>query len=282
MLLSRTRRALDRAVRTRVAGPDYAEIHERLWDAPGERWFSPGDPIWRVHGDPSMYIGGLRALLLQSLHPVAMQAVVDHSSYRADPWGRLQSISRFIGDTTMGTIPDAERAIATVRHVHDFVTGAMPDGTPYEANDPHLLAWVHVAEIDSFLTAHQAYGAHALTAAEQDTYVEQCALVATRLGVLDPPTTVSALRKRIIAFSPELARTPGAEAAADLLLRHPPLPVVARPAYRVLADAAVGLLPAWARARLRLTYRPLADGLLTRPLAAGAMRTLRWAFAAGP
>jgi len=170
-VIEKARRTLNEAVRARVAGDDFAEAHLRIWHSPGERWFSPTDPIWRVHNDTSMYIAGIRALLMQSLHPVAMQAVAEHSGYLGDPWGRLQRTSRFIATTTMGTIADAEQMIAKVRHVHQFVKGVTPDGTPYEADDPHLLMWIHVAEIESFLVAHQVFGAHPLTDAEADTYV---------------------------------------------------------------------------------------------------------------
>ncbi len=281
-MIDRTRQAINRAVRRKVAGEDFAEEHVRIWHTPGERWFAAGDPIWRVHQDTSMYIGGIRALLLQSLHPVAMQAVSEHSGYRTDPWGRLQNTARFIATTTYGTIPDAEQAIARVRHVHEFVKGVTPSGEPYEAGDPHLLLWVHVAEIESFLLAHQAYGMHPLHGAEIDRYVEQTTLVAHKLGVVDPPRTKAELDRVLLNYRFELVRTPAAAEAADLLLHHPQLPAFSKPAYSVLASAALSLLPGWARARLRLPYRPNSEMLLARPLAIAAMKTLRWAFASDP
>ena len=111
-----------------------------------------------------MFIGGIRAVLLQTMHPAAMQAVADHSGYRGDMWGRLARTSQFLAVTTFGTIDHAEQAIRAVRTIHERVTGTMPDGTPYAASDPHLLAWVHAAEVDSFLLAHQTYGARPLDA----------------------------------------------------------------------------------------------------------------------
>lgn len=280
-ILSSTRQAINRAVRSKVGGDDFAEIHLQIWHTEGERWFTAADPIWRVHNDTSMYIGGMRALLLQSLHPVAMQAVSKHSGYRSDPWGRLQRTARFIAATTFGTISDAERAIAKVKHVHTFITGVAPDGTPYEATDPRLLRWVHIAEIESFLLAHQAFGARPLTDAECDTYVAQTAEVATRLGVIDPPTTRSELDSALMSYRRELNRTPAAVEAANLLLHHPPLPAFSQPGYQMMVIGALSLLPPWARARLRLPYRPMTE-VLARPLAITAMKTLRWAFNSDP
>jgi len=281
-LLTTARRALNQAVRSKVAGDDFAEVHDRIWNAPGERWFTAEDPIWRVHNDTSMFIGGIRALLLQSLHPVAMQAVAEHSGYRGDPWGRLQRTSRFLATTTMGTVADAEQTIAKVRHVHEFVKGVTPAGDPYEAGDPHLLKWIHLAEIDSFLASHQAFGATPLTDAEADVYIAQTTLVAEKLGVVDPPRTVAELDQALMSYRLELVRTPAAVEAAQLLLHEPPLPLLSRPAYRTLAAGAVSLLPAWAMARLRLPHQPVTELLITRPQAGAAMRTLRWAFAYDP
>ncbi|MCP3989662.1 MAG: DUF2236 domain-containing protein, partial [Actinomycetia bacterium] len=124
-------------------------------DDPG--LFGPGSVAWRVHAESSMLIGGLRALLLQTLHPLALAGVADHSVYRQDPWGRLHRTARFIGATTYGNTATAEQIITRIRAIHAQVTGVAPDGTPYEANDPHLLLWVHITEIDSFLRAYDRY-----------------------------------------------------------------------------------------------------------------------------
>ena len=107
----------------RVAGPEGAKRRERVHDAEGPRWFPDGAPIRRVHGDASMFIGGIRALLLQSLHPLAMAGVADHSGFQGDPWGRLQRTSYFLAVTTFGTAADAERMVASVRKVHETVVG---------------------------------------------------------------------------------------------------------------------------------------------------------------
>ena len=151
-----------------------------------------------------MFVGGIRAVLLQTLHPAAMTAVAEHSGYRGDMWGRLARTSRFIAVTTFGTADDAQRAVDAVRAIHERVTGTLPDGTPYAASDPHLLLWVHVAEIDSFLLAHQTYGRRPLDQAGRDEYVAQTAEVARRLGVVDPPTTEAELAAALAEFRPEL------------------------------------------------------------------------------
>lgn len=263
---------------TRVAGPDGERHRDRIHGRPGPRWFEPGSPIIEVHADASMFVGGIRALLLQSLHPAAMRAVSEHSGYRGDMWGRLARTSRFLAVTTFGHVEDAEQAVAAVRSIHDRVRGTMPDGTPYAASDPHLLAWVHVAEVDSFLRAHRAYGARPLDQAGRDTYVAQTAEVARRLGVVDPPTTEAALAELLAAYRPELRGTPEAREAVFRLLVLPPLPVAARLPYAALTAAAVGLMPRWSRLPLRLPWLPVTERTLVPVLGKGMTGTIRWAL----
>ena len=280
--VSRIRAGLTKAVRGPVAGDRFAEHHAQIWHTPGPRWFAEGDPIWTVHSDIAMLIGGIRALLLQSLHPVAMLGVTDHSDFRDDPLGRLQRTSRYITVTTFGTITDAERAIARVRGIHRRVRGVVPDsvpgaaGRPYRADDPDLLLWVHAAEIDSFLSAHRAFGAEPLDRAGYDRYVAQTRVVAERLGVVDPPDSVDALHQVIEGFRPQLSRGPGSDDVIDLLLRRPPITGPTGPGYRVLAAGAVSLLPAWTRSQLGLRA---ADRLPVRPAAGALTRLLRWGLA---
>jgi uncharacterized protein (DUF2236 family) len=262
----------------RVAGPDGAVHAERIHRRPGPRWFEAGSPITRVHGDASMFIGGIRALLLQSLHPAAMRGVAEHSGYRGDMWGRLARTSRFIAVTTFGTADDAELAVASVRAIHDRVVGTMDDGTPYSASDPHLLAWVHVAEVDSFLRAHTVYGKEPLVGADRDRYVAQTAEVARRLGVIDPPTTEAELAEALTAYRPELRGTPEAREAVSYLLFRPALPLIARAPYGVLVAAAVGLMPRWTRRPLRLPWLPVSERTVVRALGGIATGTIRWAM----
>ncbi|SDP42287.1 Uncharacterized conserved protein, DUF2236 family [Pedococcus dokdonensis] len=273
------RKQLASALRSRVAGKDAQVKAERIWGAKGPRWFTPDDPIWRVHADAAMFPGGIRALLLQSLHPMAMAGVAGHSGYKGDPWGRLQRTSEFLATTTFGTIEHAEEQIARVRSIHERVRGKAEDGRPYSASDPHLLAWVHATEADSFLTAYQRYAVQPLTDAEADRYVEQSGLVAAALGVVEPPTTVEALAATIDAYRPELQSTAAARDAARFLLVHPPLPLAAKPGYAALAAGAVAMLPRWARRPLRLPWLPVTERLVGRPLGGVATSTVRWAMA---
>ena len=259
---------------TRIAGPDGYEARSRIHDTPGPRWFPPGSPIRRVHGDASTFVGGLRSLLLQSLHPLAMAGVAGHSGYRGDPWGRLARTSTFLAFTTYGTADDAQEMIDRVRAVHDRVRGRAPDGRPYRASDPHLLRWVHVAEADSFLRAHQRYGERPLTPDEADEYVAQAGRVALALGAEQVPQTVRELEDAIDEFRPELEAGEQARDTAAFLLHEPPLPWAARLGYAPIAWGAVHLMPPWARAELGI------DGWTARALgpAGGALatRAVRW------
>ncbi len=273
-VLAPLRTRLAHALRSRVAGDDADTEAARIWGAAGPRWFGPQDAIWRVHADAAMFVGGLRALLLQSLHPLAMAGVAGHSGYKSDPWGRLQRTSRFIATTTFSTADNAEAAIEGVRRVHERVRGRAPDGRAYRASDPHLLAWVHAAEADSFLSTFQAYGPGRLTEPECDEYVAQTGQIARALGVLDPPTTLAGLRETLASFRGELAATDAAREAADFLLREPPLPLAARPGYAMLAAGAVADLPGWVRDELRLTRVPGVG----RPLGVISAGLVRWAL----
>jgi uncharacterized protein (DUF2236 family) len=262
----------------RVAGPDGPRRRERIQTAEGPRWFAADRPIRRVHGDASMFVGGLRAMLLQSLHPLAMAGVAAHSGYRGDPWGRLQRTSHFLAVTTFGSAADADAMVAHVRQIHTRVTGTAPDGRPYSASDPHLLKWVHVAEVDSFLRAHQRYGAEPLNPADCDGYVADTARVAEALGVIDPPVTVGELREQLDSYRPELTGTPEARSAARFMLLHPPVPLIFRVAYPALGAAAVGLLPVWARRPLWLPYLPVTEAVAGRAAGELFTRTVRWAM----
>ena len=229
-----------------------------------------------------MFIGGIRALLLQSLHPLAMAAVAGHSDYRGDPWGRLQRTSYFLAVTTFGRASDAQEAIGRVRAIHQRITGTAPDGRPYAAADPHLLTWVHIAEADSFLRAHAHFGAQPLDQAGRDGYVADLAGIGAALGVPDPPRTEAELAARITRYQAELAATAQAREAARFLLLKPPLPLLARAPYTVLAAAAVSLLPGWARRPLRLPLLPVTEAAVVRPAGHAMIHAVRWAITAPP
>ena len=277
-LLEEVRSRIGARLFARVAGPEGPDRRDRIHGTPGPRWFDEDRPIRRVHGDASMFVGGLRALLLQSLHPLAMAGVAAHSGFRGDPWGRLARTSHFLAVTTFGTADDAAAMVRRVRAIHDRVVGTAPDGRPYAASDPHLLRWVHVAEVDSFLAAHQRYGAAKLDAQGRDGYVADTARVAEEIGVLNPPRTEAELQAVLAEYRPELKGTPAAREAARFLLLNPPLPVVARPPYGVIAAAAVSLLPWWARRGLYLPYLPVTEAVVVRTAGEGITRTIRWAM----
>ncbi|MEV5158829.1 oxygenase MpaB family protein [Streptomyces sp. NPDC053728] len=270
------------AVFALVAGPEGTENRARIHGAPGPRWFDSDRPVRTVHGDASMFIGGLRALLLQSLHPLAMAAVAAHSGYRGDPWGRLQRTSTFLAVTTYGTAADAQSAVDRVRAVHERVQGRSPCGEPYHASDPHLLGWVHAAEVDSFLVAHQRYGAHTLDDAGLDAYVADTARVAEALGIVDPPRSYTQLSAVLAAYRPELRSTRQAREAARFILHHPPLPLAVRPFYAILAANAVSALPPWARTALRLRQSALVPRACVQPAGHLITRTIRWALPPAP
>jgi uncharacterized protein (DUF2236 family) len=261
----------------KVAGPQGPKRRDRIHSADGARWFADDRPIRRVHADATMFVGGLRALLLQSMHPLAMAGVAGHSDYRDDPWGRLQRTSYFLAVTTFGPANDAEQAVERVRSVHQRVNGTAADGRPYAASDPHLLRWVHVAEVDSFLAAYQRYAREPLDAAERDGYVADAAVVARALGVIDPPTTQAELTDELARFRPELRGTTEARTAARFLLLRPPLPAPVRVPYAALSAAAVGLMPAWTRWPLRLPYLPATEATLGRLAGRGVIAGIRWA-----
>jgi uncharacterized protein (DUF2236 family) len=228
-----------------------------------------------------MFVGGLRAVLLQTLHPAAMLAVSEHSGYRGDMWGRLHRTSTFLAVTTFGVADDAQQAVDAVRRIHQRVTGTLPDGTPYAASDPHLLGWVHAAEADSFLRAHQVYGRRPLDQAGRDGYVAQLAEVGRRLGVVDPPTSEAELADVLAAYRPELRGTPEAREAVRHVLVRPPLPTAARVPYGVLALSAIGLMPTWTRLPLRLPWLPVSERTTVRVLGGLATGTIRWALQPG-
>jgi len=277
--LQRLREAVAGELFRRVAGDEGPQRRDRIHGHPGPRWFEEGSAIRTVHGDASMFVGGLRALLLQSLHPVAMAAVAGHSGFRGDPWGRLQRTSTFLAVTTFGTAEDAQQAVDVVRAIHDRVRGVTDDGIPYVAADPDLLRWVHLAEVDSFLTAYQRYGPAPLPPARCDEYVRQTARVSAALGATDLPATTAELAECLDSYRPHLRGTPAAREAARFLLLTPPLPVPQRAGYALLAAAAVGLMPRWTRWPLRLPWLPVTEATVVRAVGIASTSTIRWAMA---
>ena len=268
---------LGRGLRGFIAG-DGEPIRDLVGPIEGDAGlFGPDSVTWRVHSDGSMLIAGIRALLLQIMHPLAMAGVADHSDYRHHPEARLARTSQFVATTTFGTTEQAHQAAAIVKRVHTKVVGTAPDGRSYSASDPHLISWVHHAEVDSFLTAYQRYGATPLTAAEADQYVDEMAIINELLDGEPPAHSVAELRAYFERMRPELTVGKQGRDAARWLL-FPPIPVAVRPAYGVLAPAAIALLPADARRALRLPVLPGIDPLVVQPAARAIVRTLGWAI----
>ena len=242
-----------RRCRSRVVGPDAATRARRavrLATRPG--WFEPGSPIRRVHSDASMFIGGLRALLLQSMHPLAMAGVAAALRLPARSVGPAAAHRRLPRghDLRPGQRGAAARSIV-VRRVHHHVVGVGPDGRPYSANDPHLLRWVHLAEVDSFLAAHERYGAEPLDGGRARRVRRRRPRRrpgARRVRRRPRPSAACATSSR--SYRPELRGTPEAREAARYLLLQPPLPLASAPGLRRArrrggrADAGVDAGPA--------------------------------------
>jgi uncharacterized protein (DUF2236 family) len=268
-------------LRSMLASPSAPPVEHYEQPAGDPGWFGPGSMTWRVHGDRSMFVGGIRALLLQTMHPLAMAGVADHSDYRSDPLGRLQRTGAFIGATTFGGTEQAEQAVAMVRAVHRSVAGHAPDGRPYAAQDPDLLTWVHAAEVGSFLAAQRRYGAVPLGDDEADRYLDEVARVALELGAAEVPRSRAELRAYFRRVRPELRVGRQARDAVRWLMA-PPLPLPARGPYAVLFGAAVGLLPRSAQWSLRLWSPPVVDPLVVRPATTALLAAVGWATPVNP
>jgi uncharacterized protein (DUF2236 family) len=247
----------------------------------------PGDPglfgpqavCWQVHSDfTSMMIGGVSALMLQTLHPLALAGVWDHSTFRTDMRGRLRRTATFIAGTTYGARADALALIERVKRIHLSVTGVAPDGRPYRASDPALLTWVHVAEVSSFLGAYLRYVDPTLSAAQQDRYYAEVAMIAELLGATDVPRTRTQVREYLASMRPELEAGPRTHEVVRLLRDFaPPDRPLMRPAVRAMLHAGVDLLPEWAQEMLGVSPFARMQALLTRPGVRIVAPVMRWA-----
>lgn len=243
--------------------------------------FGPDAVCWRVHGDfTSMLVGGISALLLQALHPLALAGVWDHSNFREDLLGRLRRTGQFISATTFGNQADAQRLIERVRTIHLQVTGHAVDGRPYAASDPDLLTWVHVAEVSSFLKAHLRYLNPALSGQAQDRYYAEVARIAEALGARDVPRSRQDIADYLQAIQPQLRCDERSREIVRILFAAPAPSRLAKPFGALMMRAGVDLLPDWASRMLDLEQsRP--ERQLIR---LGVRRTapvLRWAVRSG-
>lgn len=216
--------------------------------------FGPQSVTWQVHGDfTSMLCGGVSALLLQMLHPLALAGVWDHSNFREDMLGRLRRTSQFISVTTFGPSAEAQRLIAKVKAIHLQVNGTDNNGQPYAASDPHLLTWVHVAESSRFLASHLRYRNPHLSLVQQDTYYREAALVAEALGARDVPKSCAAVDDYLQQMCPQLVCDERTLEVARILLAAPPPSALARPFGALVMQAGIDLLPDWAQQQLGFT-----------------------------
>lgn len=245
--------------------------------------FGPGTVTWRVHAEPILGLAGLRALYLQALHPRATAGVMQNSDYKSDPWGRLYRTVDYVVTVVYGTTAEAERAGRRVRAVHGRMTAVDPEtGETFRVDSPDLLRWVHVTEVESFLTTARRAGVR-LSRADMDAYYAEQRRAAALVGLApgEVPGSAAEVDEFYRQIRPQLRMTTDAATSA-LFLTNPPLPwklglTPVRLVWYGLAAAAIGLLPPWAR---RLYGLP---GLPTTDLTASvSVRTLRLALAALP
>ena len=242
-----------------------------------EALFERDSPIRMVHADlVGMMVGGIRALLLQMLHPDALQGVIDHSNFREDMHGRLRRTAKFIAVTTFAHRDEAMKAIERVNRIHSKVSGTLPDGTPYSATNPRTLAWVHVTEASSFLAGYLRHVRPDMPGYEQDEYYRQFAVIAKALGADPVPINRYEAEEVLRELRDELRTSPEAREIAQLVLTQRP-PGTPPGMQSVLGGDAVEMLPPFARTMLRL-QRPGIAALPARAATWGMGKTLRWAF----
>jgi uncharacterized protein (DUF2236 family) len=210
--------------------------------------FGPRSIVWQVHRDRTFPLAGIRSLIVQALHPLAMAGVAQHSTWQQDPFGRIAATSGYILTVTYGDRADAQKAASRVRGVHTHVNGTDPaTGLAYRAADPSLLLWIHAAMVDSIVHIVQRYG-RGLDPAEANRYVAEMVKFAELVGVPAQavPAGVAALNEYIESVE-LLQATPAARESIALVLDPPWLDDETRDLWRDIGQVAVGTLPGWAR-----------------------------------
>ena len=212
-------------------------------------FFGPGSVTWRLSSDLSGPIAGLRSLMIQALHPLAMAGVDQHSDWRSDPVGRLAATSSYLSTVSVGDRAAAERVSARVRRVHEHVRGTdTVTGQPYTASDPGLLLWVHAAFVDSTIVAARLFGAP-LSDEDADRYVAEMVKAAELVGVPAAmvPASVAGLDQYIASVRPELRCTPAARETTAYLLDPPGLDPDVAEIWQDIRAGTIAALPGWAR-----------------------------------
>lgn len=235
----------------------------------------PGSVSWAVLADVATFVGGIRALLIQAVHPEVVAGVGDHSRYQDDPLGRLSRTSAYVTATTYGAMPEVEAALERVKRMHRVVAGVSSRGVDYEARDPRLSAWVHNALTDSFITAHVVYGGTSLSIADEDRFVEEQTRVGALLGA-DPMPASRAELASWIETDPDIEPTTHMRAAVDFLA-NPPLGASIRLPYKVLFEAALVTIPPRIRDILGLRTKPG-----SRKVGKSLVSALRWTMGYSP
>lgn len=218
--------------------------------------FGPDSVAWRIHADPVMLVGGLRALLVQALEPRAMAAVDQHSAFREDPWGRLERTTNFVLATTYGDTSDAEAAAARVRAVHTRIRGVDGvTGESYSAVDPDLLLWIHAIEVESFLLAYRTYAGRVSTI-DADRYVAEMAQVAELVEL--PAGRAPRSERELTDYLRSVRGLRATRAAFEGLrvILFPPMDLMYRPLWAIPTTAAVAILPGYARRLYRIPWFP--------------------------
>jgi uncharacterized protein (DUF2236 family) len=241
--------------------------------------FGPDAVCWKVHADfTSMMTGGVSALLLQVLHPVALAGVWDHSTFRTDILGRLRRTATFIAGTTYGNKHDALALIERVKQIHLSVTGTAPDGRPYRASDPELLTWVHVAEVSSFLKAHLRYVNPLLPLDAQDRYYAETSTIAEMLGATNVPKSCAEIDEYLASMQPQLEASERTRGVLKVLMNAPTPSVAMKPASALILNAGVDLLPDWAQSMLGFGALATLRRAWTRPGVKMIAPLIRWAL----
>ncbi len=269
-------------VRTRITGATTslfshgARPLEHTLDHPGDPGLLGPDSVsWRVIGDTSAFVGGVRALLIQTAHPEVAAGVDQHSRYRDDPLGRLNRTAFYVTETTYGSMPEVEAAVQAVRRAHRPVRGSSDRDLPYRASDPAMAAWVHNVLTDSFLVAYRAYGPEPLSDEDADRFVEEQTRIGALLDAAPLPSTAAEL-SAWVNDHPALASSPAQKNAIGFL-RLPPLSAPVQIGYQSLLQAALATVPSRIRRIIGLWPTPV-----SRCVGAAAVDGLRWALGSSP